>query len=209
MVDCFEMMTGESEQVLNRAVDRQESLDLSRRFESTHLPFLLPGVLMGHFNAVVFVLPGSMADGWENVPVRGRKGSQLISNKLQRWPLLVLQNLAKEALGSSLVSVTGDQDVEDIAVLIHRSPEITLLAADRNEQLIHVPDVTETTLSPAQGSRGLRSELPAPGPNGFVGHRDAALGEKVLSVAKAQREPMVQPDGVADHFGREAVSSIR
>jgi hypothetical protein len=66
------MMTCNSEQVVNRAVDRQKSLGLSRRFEAKHLPFPLPGVLVGDFNAVIFVLPGAKADGWKNVSVRSR-----------------------------------------------------------------------------------------------------------------------------------------
>jgi hypothetical protein len=60
MVDRFETMTCNAEQVVNLAVDREESLNLCRRFEATHLAFLLPGVLVGDFSSVIFVLPGSM-----------------------------------------------------------------------------------------------------------------------------------------------------
>ena len=66
-MDRFEMMTGNSEQVLNRAVDREKSLNLCRRFEATHLAFLLPGVLVRDFSSVVLVLPGSMGDGWDTI----------------------------------------------------------------------------------------------------------------------------------------------
>ena len=83
------------------------------------------------------------------------------------------------------------------------------LTADRNEQLVQVPDVTEATLSPRQSPSIRWSKLPAPGSNGFVGHGDATLGEKVLDIAKAQREPMIQPNGVADDFGWKAVASIQ
>ena len=48
--------------------------------------------------------------------------------------------------------------------------------------------------------------LERPGSNRFVGHRDATLGKKVLDIAKAESEPMVQPDGVADDFGWEGVA---
>jgi len=202
------MMTGDSEQVLNRAVDREESLNLCRRFEATHLAFLLPGVLVRDLNAVVFVLPGSMADGSKNVSVHSRIAS-LVGDKLQRWPLLVLQDLAKEALGSSLVSVARDQDIEDIAILVHRSPKIMTFAADADEHPVDVPDVAESTLSPPQSSGVRGSELPAPRSNGFVGYGDATLGEKVLDIAKTQREPMVQPNRMADDLGRKAVTSIQ
>ena len=35
------------------------------------------------------------------------------------------------------------------------------------------------------------------------------LGEQVLDIAKAEREAMVEPNGVADDFGRKPVSPIR
>ncbi len=107
-MDRFEVMPSYSEQIVNRAVDREKSLNLCRRFEATHLPFLLTGVLMGDFSSVVFVLPGSVGDGWKDLSVRSRIASQLVGDELQRWPLLVLQDLAKEAFGGSPVSVACD-----------------------------------------------------------------------------------------------------
>ncbi len=62
MMDRLEMMPSYSKQIVNRAVDREKSLHLSRRFEATHLAFLLPGVLVGDFSSIVLVLPGSMGD---------------------------------------------------------------------------------------------------------------------------------------------------
>ena len=161
------------------------------------------------FSSVVLVLPGSVCDGWEDLSVCSRIASQLVGNKLQRWPLLVFQDLAKEAFGSFPVSVACDQDIEDIAILVHRSPKIMTFAADGDEHLVHVPDVTESTLSPPQ-SAGIRwSELAAPGSNRFVGYADAALREKVLDVAEAESEAVVQPNGMADDLGWKAVPSIQ
>ena len=209
LMDRFEVMPSYSEQVLNRAVDREKSLNLCRRLEATHLAFLLPGVLVRDFRSVIFVLPSSVGDGWEDLSVRGRIASELVGDELPGRPLLVFQNLTKEALSGSLVSVACDQDIEDVAILVHCSPKIMTFAADRDEHLVHVPDVSEATLSPPQRA-GIRwSKLAAPGSNGFVGYGDATLREKVLHVAEAQREPMVQPDGMADDLGRKAVASIQ
>jgi len=135
--------------------------------------------------------------------------AKLVSDELPRRPLLVFQDLTKEALGSFPVSVAGDQDIEDVAILIHSSPKIMVLAADRDEHLVHVPDVPETTLSPPQSAGVFRSKLPAPRSNGFVGYGDTTLGEKVLDIAKAERESMVQPDGMADDLRWKAVASIQ
>ena len=102
MVDRFEMMTCNSEQVVNRPMDREKSLNLCRRFEATHLAFLLPSVLVGDFSSVVFVLPGSVGDGWENLSLRSRIASQLVGNKLQRWPLWCFKTLRKKRLATLL-----------------------------------------------------------------------------------------------------------
>ena len=121
----------------------------------------------------------------------------------------MLQELAKEALSGSLVSAACGQDVEHIAVLVNSPPKIMTFAADGDEHFVHVPNVAEPALPSPQGAAVFRSKLAAPGSNGFVGYRDAALSEKVLDIAKAQCEPMVQPNGVADDFGWESVTSIQ
>ena len=101
-MDRFEMMTCNSEQVVNRTVDREKSLNLCRRFEATHLAFLLPGVLVGDFRSVIFVWPGSVGDGWENLSVRRRIASEFVGDELQGWPLLVFKALRKNRLAAFL-----------------------------------------------------------------------------------------------------------
>ncbi len=150
-----------------------------------------------------------MCDGWENLSVRSRIASKLVGNELPGWPPLVFQDLAKEALSGSPVSVACDQNIQDVAVLVHRSPTIVTFAANRDEHFVHVPDVAQATLSPPQSTSIRWSKLPAPGSNGFVGYGDATLSEKVLDIAKTQREPMVQPNRVTDDLGWKAVTSIQ
>ena len=45
--------------------------------------------------------------------------------------------------------------------------------------------------------------------NGFVGYGDATLREKIFDIAEAQREPMVQPNGMADDLGWKAMTWIK
>jgi hypothetical protein len=42
----------------------------------------------------------------------------------------------------------------------------------------------------------------------FIRDRDAALREEILNTPKAQTEMVVQPDGVADDFGRKSISAV-
>ncbi len=139
---------------------------------------------MRDFRPVVFILAGSMGNGWEDLSARSRIASKLVGNELPWWPPLVFQHLAKEPLSGSAVSVACDQDIEDIAVLVHRSPKIMTFAADGDEHFVHVPDVAESALSSPQSKSIRWSKLAAPGSNGFVGYGDTTLSEKVLDIAK-------------------------
>ena len=166
-------------------------------------------MLVRDFGPVVVILASSMGNGWKDLSVGRRIASKLVGNELPGWPPLVFQHLAKEALSGSAVSVACDQNIQDVAVLVHRSPKIMTFAADRDEQLIHVPDVAESALSSPQSTSVRWSKLPAPRSNGFVGYGDATLSEKVLDIAKTQSGPIVQPDGMADDLGWKAVASIQ
>jgi hypothetical protein len=59
-MDRFKVMTRNAQQIVDRAVDREKSLNLCRRFEASHLAFLLAGLLGRDFSSVVLVLFGSM-----------------------------------------------------------------------------------------------------------------------------------------------------
>ena len=141
--------------------------------------------------------------------MRSRIASKLVGNELPWWAPLVFQHLAKEALSGSLVSMACDQNIQDVAVLVHCSPKIMTFAADGDEHFVHVPNVAESTLSSPQSTGVFGSKFPAPGSNGFVGNGDATFSEQVLDIAKAQSKPMVQPDGMADDFVWKAVASIQ
>ena len=62
--------------------------------------------------------------------------------------------------------------------------------------------------SPQPVGKGL-GELPAPAPDRLVGNLNAAFGQHQLDVPEAEAERVAQPNGVADDFGREAVTMVR
>ena len=119
----------------------------------------------------------------------------------------MLQHRTKEARSGSTISTFGNQNIDYVSILIDSSPQIEVLTSDFDEELIYMPDVAESPLlSPQIASIG-RPELQTPISNCLV--RDAAsLRKQVFDVAKAHREPMVQPDGVTDDFSWKAMPSI-
>ena len=46
------------------------------------------------------------------------------------------------------------------------------------------------------------------GPERLVGHGYTPVSEQVLDVSKAQREPVIEPDGVADNLRWEAMTTV-
>jgi hypothetical protein len=76
------------------------------------------------------------------------------------------------------------------------------------ETLVEMPLVAGASASSTQPCGEGGAELGAPLTDGFVADDDATLGQQILHVAEAGMEAEVQPDGVSDDLGREAVASI-
>jgi len=123
-------------------------------------------------------------------------------------PFLAPQKSPKEPLGRTLITTRLNQDIDHVAILIHSSPKIVLLAINPNENLTQVPAITETTLTLLQVSSRVGTELLAPDSNGFIRDDNAAFGEKILDITEAHAEAMINPDGVVDDFRRKPMAMI-
>ena len=129
-----------------------------------------------------------------------RIASEFVGDQPPRSLTLALQHVAKEPLSSPLVSSLRHQNVENIAVLIHSSPQVELLSLDLHEQLIDVPDVAQPALLLSDRAGVSWPELQTPETDCLVGDDDPSFGQQILNVTKAESEPMVKRDGVADDF---------
>jgi hypothetical protein len=91
---------------------------------------------MGVLTPVIEVAALAMFHPREGLPLRSTITLQFIRDD-DAWNVLTtFEQLAKELLGGLLVPPTLHEDIEDIVVLIHRSPEIVPFAIncqkDRN-----------------------------------------------------------------------------
>ena len=95
-----------------------------------------------------------------------------------------------------------------MAVLIDRPPEVVPFAMDGEKDLIQMPLVARSG-APAAELIGIGlPELPAPMPDGFVGHDDPTREQELFDIAIAQAEAEVQPDAMADDLGWETVMFV-
>ncbi len=114
----------------------------------------------------------------------------------------------EETLGGGGVPPILDQDVEHDPLLIHRSPEVMQLAVDANEHLVQMPGVAWPRPSAPQLGRVARAELQALAPDALVAHHHAPFGQDQLDIPQAQAEHVIEPHGMADELGREAVPGV-
>ena len=108
----------------------------------------------------------------------------------------------------TLVETRLNQDIDHLAILIDAAPEILPLTLDSDEHLIQVQTVAQATLAPLEGPGLVGTELHPPLADCFAGNCEAALREEVLNVSKAETKAVVEPDGMADDFGRKSVSPV-
>ena len=149
-----------------------------------------------------------MAYRWHHLALRGRIASQLVGDEPTRHPALPFQELAKESFGGFPITARLDEDVDDVTVLVDRTPELLPPPLDRDEDLVQMPRIAQATLSALQSTSVLRPELDAPQTDGFIGNGDAPLGEHLFYVSEAHAESMVEPDRVADDLDWKSVSAV-
>ena len=119
-----------------------------------------------------------------------------------------LRQPPEESLGRLGVSPRLQVYIDDLAVLIHRSPQVVTLTGNLDEYFVDEERVAESGVLAPKSPRKMWAELVAPQPDRLVAHLDAAFGEQILDVAVAELETMVEPDRVLNDGGRKTVSSV-
>ena len=163
---------------------------------------------MRDFGAVVRILIRDVNDRRHHGPRGRRVAPQFVGDQPVGYAALAFQQLPEKAHCGAPVPPRLHQDVEDVTVLVYRPPQVLLTTVQRDEQLIEVPRVPEAP-TPVPEPSGIRAaERATPPSDRLVGDCDAPLGQEVLDVTKTEAEAKVQPDGVRDDVGREAIAVV-
>ena len=81
---------------------------------------------------------------------------------------MMLQSPAKESLGGTAISSLSDQNIDNVTVLVDGPPQVIALAADLDEELVHMPDITQPPAFTPDPAGVLRTELYTPTPDRFI-----------------------------------------
>jgi hypothetical protein len=104
------------------------------------------------------------------------------------------------------IAVPLDQEVQDLTLIVDRTPEPAAFSSDDDRHLVQVPMIAGLRTSPREVPGDDRAELQEPAAHRLGRHIQTSLGEHLLDVTQAQREPGVQPDRAPEHAGRKAMT---
>jgi hypothetical protein len=90
-----------------------------------------------------------------------------------------------------LVSLGLDQHIENLALSVDGPPQVDHSAVDFQIDLVEMPRRVRLLATLSQVGRDHGSEMVHPTPNRLAGHRQSALGQQILDVAKTEREPEI------------------
>src|SRR5438270_11282584 len=137
-----------------------------------------------------------MVAGKPEMPEGSAVRPQLVGRHLFRREPLLAEQLAHEPDSCPLVPSALNQDLEDLALMIDRAPQIHMLAGDPDDHFVEMPAITWSRTAPPQSPSDRRSEFEHPTANALVGDVEPTLGKQFPNIAIAQSQPEVQPDGV-------------
>jgi hypothetical protein len=134
---------------------------------------------------------------------------QFIRHDLE-WPnALVPEELSHEFQGGPFVSALLNQDVEYFAFTIHGAPQVHLLTTYVHENFVNIPMIKGSRTAFADSVGIGLSEFQHPQTNRLIGDIDFSLHEKILNIPASHRKTEIEPNGLSNNVGVEAVASIR
>ncbi len=184
----------------DRPIRGEEALGMPGGFKPLHAPLALAGGLVGILRAVVEVAVLAVLDARQHLPFCCTIAFQPIGDD-DPWDVVAaFEELAEEFLRRLLVTSALHQDIEHVAVLIHRPPEVMPLTLDRQEDLIQMLLIPGLRPAVAQLIGIVLAELPAPLADRFIGHDDATGEQQLFDIPVTEAEAEIKPHRVADDF---------
>jgi hypothetical protein len=132
-------MTLEIEGAVGDGVHRDEALGGTRRFEVLHPALPSAEWLVRNLGPVVHASPLLMLGVQADLLESGSIGAKLVGHEPGGSETLLPEQLADELAGRGLVPPALDQDLQHLALIVDRPPQVHLLAGDPHHHLIEMP----------------------------------------------------------------------
>lgn len=126
---CRRQMTTDTEQIVHHPKGGQKTLHVRRRLESFHPPLPHPCWPMRIFGPVVGTFAAHVMRAACPTRARYRIAREFAYDHHARSIVMTPKQFPEESLGSVLVSFRLHQNVEHLAFLIHRRPQVLQLTS--------------------------------------------------------------------------------
>ena len=94
---------------------------------------------MGNLGPIVLVNPLFMLGTQADLLERSRVRAQLVGRHPGRREAVLPEQLADELSGGGLVPPALDQDLQHLALIVNRPPQVHLLAGNANDHFVQMP----------------------------------------------------------------------
>jgi hypothetical protein len=191
-----------------RTIGGEEAWGLPGRYTSPPRPLALARWLVGVFSPMVEGAALPRLDAGQQRSLGRLMAPQHVGHDHPRHVCEALEELPEELLGGCRVAPASHQAIEDVAVMVHRAPEIVALAVNREKRFIRMPFVSRSGLSTAQLVRIGLAGCAATIPYGFICEGVPALRHQRRAIPAAEAKTEVQPDPMAGDLGREPLALV-
>jgi hypothetical protein len=158
--------------------------------------------------AVVEVSVLAVLHARQDLLLRGIIAFQLVGDE-DPWGILAsFEELAEKLLRGLRVAAALHQHIQPVAVLIDGPPEVVPSPMDGEKHLVQLPFVPWSGTPAPKWLGILRPKRAVPLADGLIGHRDPTRKEPLCHIAITEAKPEIEPHGVADDLGGEAVVPI-
>ena len=168
-------MPARTEVLGDRTRGGKEPLGVAWRFKPLQVSLPLAGRLVGVLRPIIEIPVLTMFHPWKELPFGDSIALEFVGDAHARYVGQAFQELAKELRGRFLVPTAVDQDIQHVALLIHRPPQILMLALDGQKHFIHLPLVAGPGTATTELIRILLPEFATPFANSLVGDDASAF----------------------------------
>ena len=130
--------------VVDLTMAGEEPLGMPRRLEALHLSFSSPRRLVRDLRPIVEIAALPMLDPGQDLPFGGAIAAKFIGYDHTGHVLQPFEQLLEEPPGRLGIASALHQDVEHGTVLVDRPPQVVLLAANAEKDLIQMPFVARS-----------------------------------------------------------------
>lgn len=189
-------------------MEGEKPLRLSRGGEPSHRPFSLARRFVRDFGSVVRIDVVEVLHCGHDRTMSRIIASKFVGDEPARFPALTFEQAAEKAFSRPLIATTLHENINNIAVLIHGTPQILALSLNGDKDFVDMPCIAQVSMPFFEFSSIGRPKLLTPLPNRFIRDGDPTFGEEFFDFTKAETKPMVEPHGVADNFRGKSMTLV-